>query len=91
MSGNADSPPTRDEVAQKLRQLASGELTPQAASDWATPWITKFLEIDPPLDPKVERALVALSGADLLGDPNINGALLHGQDDFESWLREFLE
>ena len=89
MSGNTDRPPSRDEVAQKLRQLASGELTPQAASDWTWPWTTKFHEIEPPLDPKVRVALELLRAADMPGD--MEGNLLYGQEDFEAKLREFLE
>lgn len=89
MSESDDGAPSRDVIAQKLRQLVSGELTPQAASDWASPWITKFDKIEPPLDPRVREALVALAGADLVGD--MDGTLLHGQGDFEAWLRDLLE
>lgn len=90
MSDTTNRPPTRDEVEQKLRQLASGEITPQAASDWASPWVTTLDEIEPRLDRRIAEALKLLSGADLLGDPGIKGALLHGPEDFEDWLRDFL-
>lgn len=88
MSESDDRAPSRDVIAQKLRLLVSGELTPQAASNWASPWIMKFDKIEPPIDPKVRKALVALAGADLVGD--MDGTLLHGREDFEAWLRDLL-
>lgn len=76
--------PTRDQVVEKLRALVAGEITPEAASDWARPWITKLEEVT---DGKVKRSLVQLAGADLIVD--MKGHLLHGPEDFVAWLKEF--
>ena len=40
------------------------------------------------IDTKVKAALVALAGADLIVD--MEGHRLHGREDFEAWLQEFL-
>ena len=77
------NPPTQDQVAEKLRDLIDGHMTPEAASEWASPWITKLDEVD---DAKVKRALVELAGADMVAD--MEGHHLHGRTDFASWLKE---
>ena len=77
-------PPTSDEVAAKLRALIAGEITPGEASDWASPWITRYDEVDVS-DDRVRRALDELAGADLIAD--MDGNYLHGREDFVAWLK----
>lgn len=77
------NPPTRDQVARKLRELIAGDITPEAASEWASPWITRTEEVG---DAKIKRALVELAGADMIVD--VEGHLLHGHADFVAWLEE---
>jgi hypothetical protein len=77
-----DSPPTRDQVARKLRELIAGDITPEAASEWASPWITRTEEVG---DAKAKRALVELAGADM---PSTDREYLFAKIDFEAWLRE---
>jgi hypothetical protein len=84
MSAHAN-PPTRDEVVQTLRQLIAGELTPQAASAWASPWLSRFDEID---DQKVRQALESLGMADL---PTTDREYLYVRADFEAWLRDVVD
>jgi len=80
------SPPTWEGVLQQLQLLATGAITPGKASEWATPWITRFEEID---DAQVKRALDVLAGADMIVD--VQGNLLHGPVDFKAWLAEFID
>lgn len=75
--------PTHDEVATKIRELIAGTVTPEAAAEWANPWITKLDQID---DARVKRALVELGGADMIID--MEGGKLHGREDFMAWLKE---
>jgi hypothetical protein len=84
MSAHAN-PPTQDQVAQKLRELIAGDITPEAASEWASPWVTKLEEVS---DAKVKRALVELAGADMIVD--MDGNHLHGRADFVTWLKELI-
>lgn len=74
--------PTREEVAQKLRQLIAGELTPEAVSAWASPWLDRFDEIG---DEKVRQSLENLGMADL---PTTDREYLYETDDFKGWLRD---
>ena len=76
------NPPSRDEVIQKLRQLIAGELTRQAASAWASPWLSRFDEIN---DGEAKQGLVNLGMADL---PSTDREYLYGTKDFEAWLRD---
>jgi hypothetical protein len=78
----SDLPPTRREVAEELRRLIAGDLTREAASDWASPWLSRFTEID---DKKVTRALACLGAADL---PSTDREYLYEKIDFEHWLLE---
>ena len=82
MSEHAN-PPTQEQVAAKLRELIAGVVSPEAASEWASPWITRLEEIP---DAKVKRALVELGGADLIVD--MEGHRLHGRADYAAWLKE---
>ena len=79
MSEHANAP-TREQVINCLRQLIAGELTPEAASDWARPWLTTIVG-----DSRVRKALDELAGADL---PTSDREYLYCQEDFEQWLRD---
>jgi len=57
------NPPTRSEVADKIRQLVSGELTRNAASAWACTWLLNGFTVD---DRVVWEALELLGAADLI-------------------------
>ena len=78
--------PTREEIAQKLQQLIADELTREAASNWASPWITQFHELKG-LDRKVKDGLEVLAMADT---PTTDRPYLYGPQDFVAWLRELL-
>lgn len=78
-------PPTRDDVAQKLRDLAAGKKSPEEVSDWAQPWV-----YDDDL-PEVEDELVwdtldKLTAADTQSQP---GAYMFTTTDFHAWQEEF--
>ncbi len=79
--------PTFDDVAQKLRQLVAGEISRQQASEWASPWIVKYTEVqfdeNRELDRKIKEALDRLTSADLI---STDRPYLYGQSDFERWL-----
>jgi hypothetical protein len=79
------SVPTRDDVAQKIRQLIAGELSREAVANWAAPWIGKFHEIE--LDRKIKDALDSLAAADM---PTSDRPYLFEQVDFEAWLDELM-
>lgn len=81
MSAHAD-PITRQQVIKILRQLIAGELTPQAASAWASPWLDKFDRI---ADVKTRQGLERLGMAEL---PSTDREYLYGKEDFEDWIRE---
>jgi len=83
MSENGNSP-TRDDVEQKLRQLIAGELSPEAASNWASPWVARFAELKS-LDRRTKDAIDGLAMADT---PTSDRRYLYGRSDFEKWLRE---
>jgi hypothetical protein len=84
--------PTFAAVVAALRQLIARDISPEQASDWARPLITKYTEIqfdmDRRTDRKIKQALTALAGADMIVD--MEGHPLHGQADFEAWLQELL-
>jgi hypothetical protein len=85
------NPPTLPQVAQKLEQLVSGEISREEASVWASPWVTKFHEFaldDRVLDRKVKRTLDNLAGAN---SPTTDREFLFGKVDFEAWLQELTE
>ena len=77
--------PTANEAIQTLQQLIRGEISREAASDWARPWITRLERIS---DPKVREAITCLCGADM---PTTDRPYLHGQLDFEHWLRDLTQ
>jgi hypothetical protein len=90
MAEHAD-PPTLLQVAQKLEQLVSGDISREEASAWASPWVTKFHEFaldGRALDRKVKRALDNLAGAD---SPTTDREYLFEKVDFEAWLQELTE
>jgi len=74
--------PSRDDVAAVLRKLIAGELSAEAASNWASGWLPRSDDID---DLKVLRAIEAIGGADL---PSTDRQYLYGRIDFEKWLDE---
>ena len=74
--------PTRDETADVLRKLIVGELSPEAASEWASAWIERSELVG---DVRVLRAIEAIGGADL---PSTDRHYLFGKADFEKWLDE---
>lgn len=85
------NPPTLSELVEKLQQLLSGDISREEASDWATPWITRFCDFefgDPKTDRKIRNALDCLSGADT---PTTDRPYLYGESDFERWLAELME
>jgi hypothetical protein len=84
-----DNKPTLGEIVQKLTQLAANEISRQQASDWASPWIVKYEEIqfdaNYDLDRKIKKALDCLAGADAI---STDRPYLYGQSDFERWLHD---
>ncbi len=52
--------PSRANVADVLRKLIAGELSPEAASNWASGWLPHSDDID---DLKVLRAIEAIGGS----------------------------
>jgi hypothetical protein len=73
-----------ESVSAHLLSLASGFISPGAASEWAL----RIMDSDAPelRDERVWTALDRLSGADLMAGP---GRYLHGKEDFGSWASEF--
>ncbi|MFJ1766451.1 hypothetical protein ACIOD2_39405 [Amycolatopsis sp. NPDC088138] len=67
-----------------LLDLTEGRLTPEQASDWATPWLTE--EAGEVHDDLVWDAIGALAGADMLVAPS---TFLYGPLDFQAWLDDF--
>jgi hypothetical protein len=84
-----DNKPTLGEIVQKLTQLAASEISRQQASDWASPWIVKYDEIqfdaNYDLDRKIKKALDHLAGADAI---STDRPYLYSQSDFERWLHD---
>jgi hypothetical protein len=80
------STPTRDDVARILQQLIAGEISPEAASNWASAWVNRFEELKR-LDRRAKDALDSLALADT---PTTDRPYLYGQADFENWLRELM-
>lgn len=79
--------PTLTQVVQKLKQLASGEISREEASAWASPWVTKFDEFkldDRDADRKVKDGLTNLALADT---PTSDREYLFERIDFEAWLQ----
>jgi len=77
--------PTRGETETWLAMLATGEVTPEAASDWARPFLTDDSTHPVQMDKTVWAAIKALGGADLRGSPD---EYLYGESDYQRWLTE---
>jgi len=75
-------PPTRVQVVEQLRRLLAGDISREEVSLWASPWATRFDEIE---DARVREAIDQLSGADT---PTTDRPYLFMEVDFEEWLRE---
>lgn len=76
----------RQDVKARLVSLVDESGNPAEVADWAMALIENG---DPELrDEKVWRALERMSGADLMTAP---GTYLHGPQDFEIWLADFIE
>lgn len=73
--------PSRQQVEEKLKALASGDVSRLDAALWA-----EQFDLDAVDDDAVFRALDQLSGADT---PSIDRPYLYGQEDFRAWLDEF--
>ena len=86
MSVHAKVPGLAD-VIQKLRELVAGEASRQEVSEWASPWIVKFEDVQfdktRELDRKIKEALDCLASADIV---STDRPYLYGQSDFERWL-----
>lgn len=74
----------RQQIRDRLAALASGELDPADASDWASRVMQD--DDDDLRDPVIWQAIDRMSGADLMSAP---GSYLHGVTDFREWLQEF--
>jgi hypothetical protein len=88
MSGRGNVP-TLSDVAEKLRLLVVGEISRQQASEWASPWITEYTEVqfdtDRELDRRIKKAFDRLASADSI---STDRPYLYGQSDFERWLND---
>lgn len=82
---NGHVPPTRQFVADRLRELISGVASREDVAAWAGRWVGMG---DPPIeDPRVWRAIERLSGADMI---STDRPYLYGREDFERWLSDLL-
>jgi hypothetical protein len=81
--------PSRLEIRARLARLASGQDSPGAASDWASPWVVNddLTDDDNQVwDEGVWEALTILSGADIkVSDTDY----MYGREDYQDWLEEF--
>jgi hypothetical protein len=66
-----------------LLDLASGTITRECASAWASKYVLQDVDVR---DEVVWRAIKRSLGADLKSS---SSEYLHGQGDFLAWLREF--
>ena len=73
--------PTRGEVERQLDALIQGRLTPEAASEWAKPFIVDDSTHPAEMDVATWEAIKAIGGADL---PTTDREYLHGVD-FMRW------
>ena len=91
MLEHADKVPSMDEVAAELRQLIAGDISRQEASHWASPWITRYTEVqfdkNRGTDRKIKKTLDRRAGAD---SPSTDRESLYEQIDFARWLAELL-
>lgn len=84
MSAHAPNFPSREEVAERLRQLISGAIDRKSAANWASQWVTRFDEAGF-CDRKLFAAIDSLSAADSI---STDRPYLYGQSDFEKWLSD---
>jgi len=78
--------PDRRTTEAQLWALAHGRLSPEAASDWAMPYVTDESTHPDQMDQPVWHALTQMGGADLRSAP---GEYLYGGGDYRAWLSEF--
>jgi hypothetical protein len=78
--------PSRAEVEERLVNLAEGRLSPEDAADWAQPYVIDDATHPEVMDWPVWQAIQQICGADLLATSD---QLLHGHDDFLTWLTDF--
>ncbi len=80
--------PPRSDVLEKLSSLATGQITREQASSWASEWLAQ----DNVPGTEVEVAdLPAWEGLKLLAAADLYGGdrpFLYGEDDFRSWGEE---
>lgn len=81
-----DKMPTKEDAAEVLRQLISGKITRENASDWANPWMLPE-KADSIGDYDLYHCLECLSAADMI---STDRPYLYGTEDFESWLQELV-
>jgi hypothetical protein len=74
--------PDRREVEQQLAALIDGRLTPEAASEWARPFVVDDSTHPPNMDTAAWEAVKAILGADL---PTTDRDYLYGVEDFRRW------
>jgi len=86
MSAHDPNFPSREQVAERLRQLISGAIDRKNAADWASQWVTRFDEAGF-CDHKLFDAIDSLSAADAI---STDRPYLYGQSDFEKWLRDLM-
>ena len=77
------TPPSRDQVREKLHDLLVGRASREEVADWASSWLREPVPtVD---DPKVWESLKRLAGVDLRVNPV---DYLHDESDFHLWLDE---
>lgn len=77
-------PPTREQVEDKLADLAAGRLAPADADAWAMRWVAAD---DPGVEDEVTwSGLKMLAGCDM---PSTDRQALYGPQDFQAWLVEY--
>lgn len=76
------NPPSRKEVADIFQQLLSGELTRNAASEWACRWLLNGFTVE---DRVVWEALTLLGAADLI---STDRPYLYNEEDFTGMLSQ---
>ncbi len=85
MSEHAESAPSREEVAVRLRALISSDAVRDEVSDWASAWVRALTPGGH--DERVWEALNNLAMADLT---STDRPYLYTREDFEVWLATLL-
>jgi len=76
--------PSRVEVEERLRGVVEGRLSRDEADRWAMQWVAAD---DPGVEDRlVWDALMKLAGIDL---PDLDGGLLHDDEQVAEWLEQF--